>query len=372
MDRSRASAAQYVVGLRARNCTTGDILADEQAQAARKEDVLGALSQIASRFRTRVGESLATIEKYSTPLEEATTSSLEALKAYSTAVKVRASSGAAAARPLFERAVAIDPNFAIAHARLGLFYSTLGESALSRQSTLKAHQLRDRASDVERFFIDTLYDRDVTGNLEREQRTLESWAQTYPRDAIPHGLLSGFATRSTGKYELSLDEANKAIALDPDLAAHYSSKAFSELFLNRLADAEATVSRAIERRLEDHFFPGSVLHRLFEGRWRGHQTEGSAGQGKALHGRHDFTPGGARPGSRRPIAGSETDVCGRRRRRQEGWSARTGGVVRGGNRGVGRVLRECGRGQTADSHGPRARQRPRRGLCRRVRAGHVG
>ena len=219
VDGSIASlGTQYVVGLRARNCTTGDILADEQTQAARKEDVLGALSQIASRFRTRVGESLPTIEKYSTPLQEATTSSLEALKAYSTAVKVRASSGAAAARPLFERVVEIDPNFAMAHARLGLFYSTLGESALSRESTLKAHQLRDRASDVERFFIDTLYDRDVTGNLEREQRTLESWAQTYPRDAIPHGLLSGFATRSTGKYELSLDEANKAIALDPDLA----------------------------------------------------------------------------------------------------------------------------------------------------------
>ena len=178
---------------------------------------------------------------------------MEALKAYSTAVKVRASSGATAARPLFERVVEIDPNFAMAHARLGLFYSTLGESALSRQSTLKAHQLRDRASDVERFFIDTLYDRDVTGNLEREQRTLESWAQTYPRDAIPHGLLSGFATRSTGKYELSLDEANKAIALDPDLAPQYSSKAFSELFLNRLADAEATVSRAIERRLDETF-----------------------------------------------------------------------------------------------------------------------
>jgi hypothetical protein len=160
VDGSIAShGTQYVVGLRARNCTTGDILADEQTQAARKEDVLGALSQIASRFRTRVGESLPTIEKYSTPLQEATTS-LEALKAYSTAAKVRASSGAAAARALFERAVEIDPNFAIAHARLGLFYSTLGESASSRQSTLKAHKLRDRASDAERFFIDTLYDRD--------------------------------------------------------------------------------------------------------------------------------------------------------------------------------------------------------------------
>ena len=143
--------SQYVLGLRAKNCTTGDILADEQAQAARKEDVLGALSQIASRFRTRVGESLATIEKHSMPLEEATTPSLEAWKAFSTASKVYYSTGAAAALPLFERAVAIDPDFAIAHARLGIHYSNLGESTLARQSTLKAYRLRDRASDVERF-----------------------------------------------------------------------------------------------------------------------------------------------------------------------------------------------------------------------------
>jgi tetratricopeptide (TPR) repeat protein len=248
--------SQYVVGLRARNCTTGDALADEQAQAARKEDVLGALSQIAVRFRTRVGESLATIEKHSTPLEEATTSSLEAWKAYSTAVKVQQTSGGRrASQPLFERAVAIDPNFAMAHARLGLNYSSFGESTLSRQSTLKAYELRDRASSVERFYIDMLYDRDVTGNLEREQRTLETWAQTYPRDAGPHGLLSGLATGSTGKYEQSIDEASKAIALDPDLGAAHDRKAFGELHLNRPADAEVTVRQAMQRKLEfDGFF----------------------------------------------------------------------------------------------------------------------
>ena len=129
LDGSIASlGSQYVLGLRAKNCTTGDILADEQAQAARKEDVLGALSQIAIRFRTRVGESLATIEKHSMPLEEATTPSLEAWKAFSTASRVYYSSGAAAALPLFERAVAIDPDFAIAHARLGIHYSNVGES----------------------------------------------------------------------------------------------------------------------------------------------------------------------------------------------------------------------------------------------------
>ena len=161
---------QYVLGLRAKNCTTGDILADEQAQAGRKEDVLGALSRIASQFRTRLGESLETIEQHSTPLEEATTPSLEAWKAYSTASRVYFSTGLAPALPLFKRAIAIDPDFAMAHARLGIDYSALGESTLARESTLKAYQLSDRASDIERFFIETLYDRQVTGNMEREHR----------------------------------------------------------------------------------------------------------------------------------------------------------------------------------------------------------
>lgn len=246
--------SQYVLGLRAKNCTTGDILADDQTQAAQKEEVLTALSQMAGRLRTRLGESLASVTKYSTPLEEGTTASLEALKVYSDAFKIfRTAGGAVSAQALFERAVAIDPEFALAHARLGLNYSVLGESMLARQSTLKAYQLRDRVSDVERFFIDTLYDRQVTGNLEREQRTLETWMQTYPRQFEPPGLLSGFMTRSMGQYELSISAADQSIALNPDgaLAPSFGSKAFSQLYLNRLADAEATVHEAMDvRKLE--------------------------------------------------------------------------------------------------------------------------
>jgi tetratricopeptide (TPR) repeat protein len=245
-----ALGSQYVLGLRATHCTTGDILADEQAQAPRKEDVLSTLSQIATRFRTRVGESLATIEKHSTPLEEATTSSLDALNAYSAATKALYSTGWVRSHPLYQRAVAIDPDFAMAHAQVGFGYSVMGESALARPSTLKAYQLRDRASDAERFFIDTLYDRDFTGNLERERRTLESWAETYPRDPLPHGLISGLALTSTGQYELAIAEADKAIALDPDLTPAYVNKAINQLFLNRLDDALLTVHRATERKLE--------------------------------------------------------------------------------------------------------------------------
>ena len=183
LDGSIASlGSQYILALRAKNCSTGDILADEQAQVARKEDVLGSLSQMATQVRERLGESVATIEKYSRPLQEATTSSLDALKAFTTARQVYGSSGRARAQPLFERAIAIDPDFAIAHAQLGIFYSNEGESALSRQSTIKAYQLRHRASDAERFFIETVYDRQVTGNMDREMQTLEAWAQSYPRD----------------------------------------------------------------------------------------------------------------------------------------------------------------------------------------------
>jgi tetratricopeptide (TPR) repeat protein len=237
--------SQYVLGLRATNCATGDIIADEQTQAGRKEDVLGVLSRMATRFRTRVGESLATIEKHSTPLEEATTSSLEALKAYSTASTLTSERRV----PLLQRAVAIDPEFAMAHALIGFGYSTMGESTLARPSLLRAYQLRGRASDFERFYIDTLYDRDVTGNLERERQTLEAWAESYPRDPLPHGLLSGLALTGTGQYELSIAEAEKAIALDPDLVPPYATQARSQVYLNRPDDALLTIRRASERKL---------------------------------------------------------------------------------------------------------------------------
>ena len=184
-----ALGSQYVLGLRATHCTTGDILADEQAQAARKEEVLGALSEIATRFRTRVGESLATIEKHSMPLEEATTTvarSAEGLQRRDGDKRTHDEY-----LPLLQRAIELDPEFAMAHAHLGFRFSSMGESSLARQSLLRAYQLRHRASNVERFYIDTLYDRDVTGNMERELQTLEAWAQSYPRDTNAINLLCG-------------------------------------------------------------------------------------------------------------------------------------------------------------------------------------
>ncbi len=241
---------QYILALRAKNCRTGDILDDEQAQAASKEDVLNALTQVASKFRTRVGESLSTIEKYDTPLAEATTPSLEALEVYSTAWKVHSSSGAMAALRLFRRATEIDPNFAMAHASLGRIYADLDESDLSAESTSRAWRLRDRASDREKFFITAGYDTLVTGNLEEGRQIGEAWARAYPREALPHTLMSGMVNKVAGRYETALAEARKSIELDPGFAIAYYNLAVNNAYLGRLDEADNTLRRAAGRGLE--------------------------------------------------------------------------------------------------------------------------
>jgi hypothetical protein len=159
--------SQFVLGLRAKNCKSGRLIFQQQAVAAKREDVLNTLSQIAKNFRTSVGESVAMVERNSTPLEEASTSSLEALKAYSTGMKVHfTAAGNSAGIPFLRRAVEIDPQFAMAFANLGLSYSSMGQSEMSAEMTEKAWRLRDRVSNRERFFIEFLYHREVTGNVD--------------------------------------------------------------------------------------------------------------------------------------------------------------------------------------------------------------
>ena len=245
---------QYVLALRARNCRTGDVLDDEQGQAARKEDVLAALSQIAGRFRIRIGESLATVEKHDTPLAEATTPSLEALKAYSTALQVWSSTGPGAAVPHLERAIGIDPQFAMAYAWLGRMYSELWEPALAAESAGKAYQLRNRVSDPERFFIMVPHDLDVTGNLERAQQTAELWAETYPRDVRPRGYLS-WICQQLGKYDQSIEEGKRAVDLNPDFPSGYNNLAWGYVLSDRLLEAENTMRRASERKVAFLEFP---------------------------------------------------------------------------------------------------------------------
>ena len=239
--------SQYIVGLRAKACRTGDVVAEQQVQASRKEDVLNALGEAAGRLRTRLGESLATVEKHNTPLEIATTPSLDALKAYSTGMQVSFSTGSSESIPFLKRAVEIDPKFATAYASLGLMYSVIGESALSVESTKKAYELRDHASDRERFFITTLYLRNVTGNLVKEKQTLRQWGQTYPRDRDAHGLLSGFASQGTGEFEESIEQANIAIGINPDFSPGFTNIAFAHFFLGHIPEAEKTIRQATER-----------------------------------------------------------------------------------------------------------------------------
>jgi eukaryotic-like serine/threonine-protein kinase len=245
--------SQYVLGLRAKNCNNGNILYQEQAVAAKREDVLNSISQIVRKFRIRVGESLATVERHSTPLAEATTSSLEALKAYSTGMKAVVPSGNEAAIPFFQRAVEIDPTFAMAYANLGLSYSAIGDSVLSAESTTKAWQLRDRVSDREKFFIDFTYDRQVTGNLEKAYQTLELWSQTYPRveSLSPQSLLGGLSTHGTGRFEIAIKAAKELIAADPDFVMAYSGLASSYFVSDRFPEAESALQRASERKLEN-------------------------------------------------------------------------------------------------------------------------
>ena len=187
------------------------------------------------------------------PLAEATTPSLEALKAYSTGIKVSLSVGSAEGIPFFRRAIEIDPQFAIAYANLGLGYGA-GASVLSAESATKAWQLKGRASDREKFFIDFTYDRLVTGNMERAYQTLESWLQTYPRGdepPSPHDLLGGLSAQGTGRFERAIETSRKYIATRPDVAFGYANLALAYFYLDHFSEAERTLQQAYERKLEN-------------------------------------------------------------------------------------------------------------------------
>jgi len=242
--------SQYVLTLRAKDCRIGDVLDEEQVQAARREDVLNALGQIASKFRTRVGESLSTVKSRDTPLAEATTPSLDALKAYSAGWQVSYSSGSAASVPFFQRAIEVDPNFASAYAALGRMYGDIGETVLSEENLRKAYQLRNRTSDQEKFFISVNYELQATGNLEKARQTCDLWAKAYPRAWLPHALLSGAIYNSLGKYEQSVEHGKIAIGIDPDFSIGYANLALSYMALERGDEEENTLQRAFDRKLE--------------------------------------------------------------------------------------------------------------------------
>jgi eukaryotic-like serine/threonine-protein kinase len=257
LDGSIASlGSQYVLGLRAMDCLNGRVLDTEQAQVARKEDLLNALSEIASRFRTRVGESLATVEKFDTPLIDATTPSLEALKAYSLGRKKLAIGGNIAALPFFRRAVELDPNFAMAYAYMSTAYANHRGPELAGENIRKAYELRANVSERERFYIESHYYWNGTGELEKAVDVFEQWQQTYPGYYSPY-LTLAMMYRRLGNPEKALEEAHEAMRLEPNSALSYFNLGFNYVVLNRLEEAEAVFKRAEDRKLENDALPKS-------------------------------------------------------------------------------------------------------------------
>jgi DNA-binding winged helix-turn-helix (wHTH) protein/tetratricopeptide (TPR) repeat protein len=248
--------SQYVIGLKAVNCNTGDVLAEAQEQAAGKEAALKALDAAAVSLRGKLGESLSSVQRYATPLEEATTPSLEALKAYSLGLKTAHAKGLTAALPFYKRAVQLDPNFAMADRAMSAAYRDLGELGRGAENARKAYDLREKVSERERFLIEWNYYLAATGELEKGAQTAELWRQTYPRDDFPY-LVLGFISATLGNWEKALEEYREALRREPSRVDYYIDLGFAYMTFNRLDEAEAVFKQAEERKLESEGLPAN-------------------------------------------------------------------------------------------------------------------
>ncbi len=241
--------SQYVIGVKTVNCNTGDVLAEAQEQVAGKEAVLKALDNAAVSLRSKLGEALSSVQKYDTPLEDATTPSLEALKAHSLGVKTVSAKGNTAALPFFKRAVDLDPNFAMAYAWLSVLNHDLNEVGRAAEYGRKAYDLRGNVSERERFYIEGNYYLNATGELEKAAQTYELWQQTYPKDAVPYRKL-GIISGTLGNWEKALEEWREALRLEPNNVNNYINLGEAYMDLNRLDEAEAVYKQMEERKLE--------------------------------------------------------------------------------------------------------------------------
>jgi serine/threonine protein kinase/Flp pilus assembly protein TadD len=247
--------SQYVLGLNAVNCHNGDPLAQEQVTASGKEHVLRTLGNAATKLRAKLGESLASLQKYEAPLEKVTTPSLEALQVYSLgrqAIVVRSDN--ASAIPLFQRAVSLDPNFAMANLLLGVSYINLGEPTRAAESVRRACELAERTSEQERLTISSYYETLVTGNLEAARKVYELWAQTFTRDDIPQVGLTVIYIY-LGEHEKALTAARESLRLNHGNAITYGNLGYAYLLLDRLDEAKATA-----REAQAHNVDGPFIH----------------------------------------------------------------------------------------------------------------
>jgi len=234
--------SHYVVTLEAVNAHEGDSIAREQAEAESKENVLKALGIAASQLREKLGESLTSIKNSDAPIEQATTSSLEALKAFSQGTELREQGKQAESVPFYLRAIELDPNFALAYARVAVTYNNLIQPELAAQYAQKAYELRARVSERERFYIAEKYTTYVTSDREEAIRILQQWAQSYPQDFIPHNNLAGNYSLF-GRHEDALKEAREAVSLNPTSASALTNYLEAFIRLNRFDEARQTLEK---------------------------------------------------------------------------------------------------------------------------------
>jgi eukaryotic-like serine/threonine-protein kinase len=256
--------SEYVLGLKAVSCQSGDPLAEEQVQAARKEDVLQALSRASAQLREKLGESLSTVKKFDTPLDQATTPSIEALLAYTLGRrKYILHSDSTGAIPLFQRAIDLDPNFAMAHLSLGLCQLNLGQRGLASDSIRKAFELREHVSQWEKFAIESRYFFAVVGDLVKARKIYRLWAQIYPREVIPLSVLAGEIDPELGRYDEALVDAREALTLGPWDPEQYEVLVVAYINLNQLENARVTADEANQKKLESIDLHWHLYHLAF-------------------------------------------------------------------------------------------------------------
>jgi len=254
--------SKYVIGLTATNCSTGDSLAHLQVESASREAVLTALGTAAFDLRRKLGESLSSTQKFDTPIEEATTPSLEALQAYSLGRKTAREKGSPADIPFYQRAIELDPNFAVAYAALGVSYMNLGQPSVASQYVSKAYQLREHVSEREKYRIAANYYHVVTGELEKSAETYELWQQSYPRDFAPYINL-GLGYIWLGEYEKSVAETKEGLRIEPNNVLAYTNLAGLYIKLGRLNEAKSILDEAQSRNLASKFMRSNLYYLAF-------------------------------------------------------------------------------------------------------------